>query len=106
PPTPYTKRAKLFLDSLGVISLGSLFYVGVSLFSPIRFRLNNREHDYSDLTKLLRDYPSTSEDFFKLWPRDKAYFFNSSRSAALAYKTSRGVALVVGDPVGKKSEFK
>ncbi len=103
---PQTKRASLFLDSLGAISLGSVFYVVVSLFAPIRFRLNNQQRDYEDMARLLSDYPSTSEDFFKLWPSDKAYFFNQARSAALAYRTARGVALVVGDLAGKHSEFR
>ncbi len=102
---PQTKRAQLFLDSLGAISLGSLFYVGVSFFSPIRFRLNNRQGDYEDMARLLRQYPSSSEDFFKLWPQDKAYFFSANRSAGLAYKSAAGVALVVGDPAGRKAEF-
>lgn len=102
---PQTKQASLFLDSLGAISLGSVFYVVVSLFAPIRFKLNNQQHDYQDMARLLSNYPSTSEDFFKLWPRDKAYFFNQSRSAALAYHTARSIALVVGDPAGKPSEF-
>lgn len=102
---PQTKRAHLFLDSLGAISLGSVFYVGVSLFAPIRFRLSNSAGDYEDIAQILRDYPSSSEDFFKFWPRDKAYFFNAVRSAGLAYKCASGVALVVGDPAGKNTEF-
>lgn len=106
PPQPYTRRATVFLDSLAAVSLGSLFYVGLALFSPIRFRLNARDHDYADLANLLKQYPSTTEDFFKLWPPDKAYFFNAARNAVIAYKTNSGIALAVGDPVGKKSEFK
>lgn len=102
---PQTKRAHLFLDSLSIISLGSIFYVGVSLFAPIRFRLSYSTRDYEDMTRLLREHPSSSENFFKLWPRDKAYFFNPSRSAGLAYKSVSGVALVVGDPAGKNAEF-
>jgi len=102
---PQTKRANLFLGSLSVISLGSVFYVLVSLFAPIRFRLSHSAHDYEDMARLLRQSPSSSEDFFKLWPRDKAYFFDAGRSAGLAYKSTYGVALVVGDPAGDKAEF-
>lgn len=102
----HTKRAKLFLDSLGTISLGSLFYVGVSLFAPIRFKLTYSARDDEDMARLLRKYPSTSEDFFKLWPPDKAYFFSPNRDSALAYRTVRGVALVVGDPIGRPAKYK
>ncbi len=103
--TPHTKRAKLFLDSLGVLSTGSVFYVVISLFAPIRFRLSHSGQDFEDIRGLLRKYPSTSEDFFKLWPRDKAYFFTPGRNAGLAYKAVAGMALVVGDPAGKPRDF-
>ncbi len=102
---PQTKRAQLFLDSLGAISLGSVFYVIVSLFAPIRFRLVHSARDYEDMQRLLKEHPSTSEDFFKLWPRDKAYLFNLDRSTGLAYKVTAGTAMVVGDPVGKSGNF-
>lgn len=102
---PQTKRAHLFLDSLDAISAGSLFYVVISFFAPIKFRLNNVAYDYEDLKRLLQKHPSTSEDFFKLWPPDKAYFFNYERSSALAYRAVGGVVLVVGDPAGQRSAF-
>jgi phosphatidylglycerol lysyltransferase len=49
---------------------------------------------------LIKTHSGSSEDFFKLWPHDKAYFFNPERSAGLAYRVTRGVALCVADPVG------
>lgn len=102
---PQTRRAHLFLDSLAVISLGSLFYVVVSFSSPIRFRLVSHQQDYDDIASLLKKYPSNSEDFFKLWPPDKAYLFSSLRQAALAYRSVNGIALAVGDPAGNKRLF-
>ncbi len=104
--TPYTHRAKLFLDSLGYVGLGALFYVAASFFSPIRFRLSSQEHDYEEMRQLLNKHPASSEDFFKLWPKDKAYYFNSSRSAGLAYRTIRGTALCVGGPAGQHDSFR
>lgn len=103
---PYTKRASLFLDSLGFISVGSLFYVVIGLFSPIRYRLSSRGPELERMQALLKKYPSSSEDFFKLWPRDKAYFFHSSSPAGLAYKVVGGTALIVGDPAGLRSDFR
>jgi phosphatidylglycerol lysyltransferase len=47
---------------------------------------------------------SDSEDFFKLWPHDKTYFFSSNGRAGLAYKVQRGVALAAGDPFGEPKE--
>jgi phosphatidylglycerol lysyltransferase len=102
----YTKRAKLFLDSLAIISVGSLFYVGLSFFAPIRFRLSDQRRNRQDIAGLLKKYPANSEDFFKLWPHDKAYFFNNKRTSALAFRVKYGTALVVGDPAGSPKDFK
>ena len=38
PLVAYTKRAHVFVDSLAAISIGAVFYVAVSFFSPIRIR--------------------------------------------------------------------
>ena len=101
----HTKRAQVFLASLGAISLGSLFYVGASLFSPIRFRLSSQRLEHEIMRALLEKFPASSEDFFKLWPQDKAYFFNEDYAAGLAYRVSGGVALAVADPAGNPAAF-
>ena len=105
-PVASSKRARLFVDSLAAISLASGFYVVTSFFAPIRFRLRHNPKDLDDMRELTTKYSTTSEDFFKLWPRDKDYFYNADRSAALAYHSVRGVALVVGDPMGPKQKIK
>jgi len=102
----YSKRAVIFVDSLAVVSVAALFYVSLAFFSPIRFRLGSHEKDKEDMRRLMKNHASTSEDFFKLWPPDKAYFFNRDRSAGLAYKATHGVALIVGDPLGSTGETK
>lgn len=104
--TAYTKRANLFLDSLGVVSVGAVFYAAVSFFAPIRFRLRHSQKDYDDARSAVEKHSLTSEDFFKLWPRDKAYFFSGDRKAVIAYKVTSNVALAVADPVGPKSHTK
>ncbi|HVS58900.1 MAG TPA: phosphatidylglycerol lysyltransferase domain-containing protein [Candidatus Saccharimonadales bacterium] len=103
PLTPYTRRARVFLDSLNFMSVAALAYVAISLFQPIRARLE--EHSAEDRGKarrLLEHYGGSSEDIFKLWPEDKTYFFNSNDTSAIAYKVQAGVALVAGDPLGDK----
>lgn len=104
--TAHTKRSLFFIDSLGALSVTAVVYAAVSFFAPIRFRLVHRHRDYQDAYRLLSAHSSTSEDFFKLWPRDKAYFFNDERSAFIAYKTAGSTALVLGDPVGSPSKLK
>lgn len=103
--TPYTRRAQVFIDSLNLVSMGAIFYVGLSLFGPISFRLRGQQHDRDTMIGLIAKHSDTSEDFFKLWPHDKAYYFNTWRSAGLAYHVTHGIALVVGDPVGNQSDI-
>lgn len=103
---PYTKRAKLFMDSLSFISVVSLGYLAVSLFLPVRERLSDQSSQREKVLKLMEKYSAPSEDFFKLWPHDKHYFFSSHEDAAIAYSVRRGVALVLADPVGNKASFR
>ncbi len=104
-PIAHTRRAVVFVDSLAVVSVTSLVYTAAALFSPIRFRLHRSQTDIEAARRIMKIYSTTSEDFFKLWPPDKAYFFNSSRTACIAYKAAHGTALAVGDPVGPPAEL-
>lgn len=98
--TPHTKRARVFVDSLSVVSIAAVGYAVISLFQPIRSRVVGSHDNRQVAEKLLGDYPGKSEDFFKLWPQDKQYEFDDSGRSGLAYKVSRGMALVAGDPFG------
>jgi len=104
-PVAHTRRARLFMDSLPVMSIAALGYVAVSFFDPIRMRFVNQAASREKVQRLLQDYPSDIDDFFKLWPHDKLYFFDHSGKAGLAYHVTRGVALVVGDPFGNPKQF-
>lgn len=97
---PHTRRAKVFLDSLSTISVGAVIYAFAALFQPIRARFSDQSGNRALAQTLLDRYPAVSEDFFKLWPHDKVYFFNHQHTAGLAYAVRASVALVVGDPFG------
>ena len=103
---PQTKRARLFVDSLSVISIGAVVYAAISLFQPIRSRVTSHHDTRAYAERLLKSMPGNSEDFFKLWPADKAYFFDKTGKSGLAYKVQQGVALVVGDPFGDQPNAK
>lgn len=103
--TPHTRRAKVFLDSLSVVSTGAVIYVLISLFQPLRSRFADQTPQRELAKRLLKNYGGNSEDFFKLWPHDKTYYFNGARTAGVAYGVTKGVALVVGDPFGDAKAF-
>ena len=102
PLRPHTRRARIFVDSLSAVSIVSIAYAGISLFAPLRAKLHNRAPERRQMAHLLTKYGAPSEDFFKLWPQDKQYYFNAQASAGIAYKVCRGVALCLADPVGDK----
>lgn len=105
PLKPYTHRAKLFMDSLSFISTASVAYVALALFLPVRARLIDQATGRERMRKLLDQYGAPSEEFFKIWPHDKHYFFSSMGDAGLAYTVKKGIALVLADPVGNKASY-
>jgi phosphatidylglycerol lysyltransferase len=105
PLQPYTRRAHLFTDSLTFVSLGAVAYAAIALFQPLRMRLSDQRSEREYMTALLERYGGHSEEFFKLWPHDKQYFFDSSGQSGLAFHVSRGVALCVSDPAGNDQQY-
>jgi len=105
-PVAYTRRARLFLDSLSVISVAAVGYAAISLFGPIRVRLIHQSVQRALAEQLLREYPSDIDDFFKIWPHDKLYYFDERNEAGLSYHVKHGVALVVSNPFGNPKRFR
>ena len=105
PLQAYTKRANLFSDSLTFMSIAAISYTAFALFQPLRGRLANQSASRQKMRELMETHGAPSEDYFKLWPHDKQYFFTDSGSAGLAFHVSRGVALCIGDPVGAEHGF-
>lgn len=106
PLVAYSKRAHFFLDSLSVISGLAVVYSFLALFQPIKSRFSDQSAKKEIIKKILIEYHEESEEYFKLWPNDKHYFFNDSKTAAIAYKATKGVALCLADPVGDNKTFK
>ncbi len=105
--TAYSPRGHLFQNSLSIITIFGLGYIILSFFQPIKSHYYNYDHDWLRFKNLLQaDTDSRSEDYFKLWPKDKNYFFDSSFRSALAYRVESGQALILGDPTGDKTRFK
>lgn len=50
---------------------------------------------------LLHKYGGEVDDYFKIWPKDKQYFFSSDGQAFLAYNTRYKEAVCLFDPIGK-----
>ncbi len=102
PLKPRSRRARVFVDSLSFVSTSAVIYAVVALFQPLRLLRNDQTSNRERMQLLLNNYGAPSEDYFKLWPHDKQYFFDDEHDTAVAYHVWRGVALCLGDPVGDK----
>ena len=74
----------------------------LSLFQPLRLRRPAPHTHTAAAKQLLEKYGSSSEEFFKLWPPDKHYYFY--RESFLAYKVTGGTAFILSGPVGNKED--
>lgn len=56
--------------------------------------------------QLLEIYRGETDDFFKLWPTGKRYFFDSGNKAFIAYGLKYQVAVCMGGPAGREQSVK
>lgn len=68
--------------------------------------MNKRASDSDRALELLNKYGGEADDFFKIWPTDKTYFFSSDNKAFLAYGLKLKVAVCLGEPVGARDSIK
>jgi phosphatidylglycerol lysyltransferase len=101
-----TTQATVFVYFANIISIVLYVLIIGSLFKPVRFALGSNKSDKKRVFEILQKTSTSSEDYFKLWPDDKHYYFSSTRDSFLAYKTSGKTAIILGDPGGNVEEFK
>lgn len=97
-PEPVTRFGLGFVRSinfLGAISLTLLVYVFIK---PFIFHVTPLAEEREQATRLLQRHGRTADDYFKAYP-DKAYFFSTTTSGFISYKTSSGFAIALGEPV-------
>jgi phosphatidylglycerol lysyltransferase len=97
---PHTRHARWFLRSLSLLGASSLLFGLYSLFRPIAYRYRELPHERSRAAKFVVEHSASTDDYFKLWPHDKTYYFAADASAMLAYGVAADTAIVIGDPVG------
>lgn len=100
-----TYLAEMFVYSLNAVGVLLIILIVSSLFKPVRFALTSSHDDKKRVMNILQKTSVSSEDYFKLWPDDKRYYFSRSRNSFLAYKTSGHTAIILGDPSGDSAEF-
>lgn len=100
-----THAAQFFIASLDAVGFGLVVLVLGLLIQPIKIRQPSTPWDRRRLEMLLREYPAGADDYFKVWPQPKRYFFSLSRLSCITFLPVRRTLFVLGDPNGNPYEF-
>lgn len=98
--TPHTRQAAWFLDSLRLSGCIAGVFALYSLFRPIEYQLRTKPAERKLCEEILDKHGKDALDHYKVLS-DKSYIFSGDRDALVAYKTELGVAVALGDVVGK-----
>jgi len=79
-------------------------YGTLSAFRPAVYRLRTAPQLRARASRLIETHGRSNLDFFKIWP-EKSIFFGPTGDAFLAYGVGLGMAVVLGDPVGREEEI-
>lgn len=88
----------LLAHTLSVFIFVSLITILWILFRPYRLPKSS-VRDYARVQELLQRLSNSSEDYFKLWPRDKDYFWQSNKNGFVAYKIVSPTVFALADPI-------
>ena len=84
-------------------TISAFLVVSVSLILWILFRPyrepSNKGRDYQRVLFILKKYSTSSEDYFKYWPKDKNYFWQNRGQGFIAYKLVGSTVFALADPI-------
>lgn len=81
--------------------LAMIAFILWSLFRPSGEQQKSSLSEIYEAERLLTKLSNSSEDFFKIWPHDKNYFWNKQRNACIVYKIKGSVVFALADPIAK-----
>lgn len=95
-PAPIHVVGRILLFVLGV---SNYTLIALALLKPVtdKFRLTPKLHNRA--LSLIKQYSTSSEDYFKYFPDDKSYFFSTSIDGCIAYGVQRGICVALADPI-------
>jgi phosphatidylglycerol lysyltransferase len=96
-------RGAVFARTESVFLVTGVGAVLWALFRPYK-TTETQTMDTELVRSLLERHSTSSEDYFKLWPADKQYYFNQSQSGFIAYRTHGPVSLALADPVSARPQ--
>lgn len=96
-------RSSLLAHTITALTAGTLFFVLWSLFRPVKEDISVEAGEPKRAERLLRKYSTSSEDYFKLWPLDKQYFWRPH--SFVAYKITNSVVFALADPIAPNKKL-
>lgn len=90
------------------VTAAVVFFVLFILWSLFRPEPHTRSPanaiDINDAETLLQKYAQSSEDYFKIWPTDKQYYWQDKRQGFIAYKVSGSVVFGMANPIAEDEQ--
>lgn len=103
---PHTRYATWFLNSFTIVGVLTAAYCLYYILRPLSFELREAPLERAQARELLDKYGGGIDDYFKLWPQDKSYFFSTDNEAFIAYGVARGVAVCFANPEGRPGSIR
>src|SRR5581483_4301611 len=103
---PHTRYARWFLNSFKLVGITTIAYCLYNILRPLSYELREAPLERAQARELLDKYGGEVDDYFKLWPPDKSYFFSSDNEAFIAYGVARGVAICFANPEGRPGSIR
>lgn len=100
-----SRHARWFVASVNGAAAAAYTLAVVSLFQPLKFQYGASRREQELARHVLEKFSRSTEDYFKLWPLDKHYYFSADEDSFIAYKVVGRDALVLGDPSGNPESF-
>ncbi len=100
-----SRRARLFANILTTTSVFMYAWVFLGLFLPSLIPFVVTDEDQKKAKLLLKKYGTSTEDYFKLWPEDKQYWFADGYDACVAYKQQGQYILALANPITSTKNY-
>lgn len=93
---------RALIELLRLAAVAMVAIVLGSLFRPLKLRWGPPASHRLYARQLLERYSTSPEDYFKLWPEDKHYYFY--RESFVAYALANGIALILDGASGRPED--
>ncbi len=97
-------KSALLAHTIAAFSIASIAVILWILFRPYG-RSSDQITNFDEVEKVLSNFSDSSEDYFKLWPADKNYFWQGDRQGFVAYKIVGPIAFALADPISSQENL-